>query len=674
MLIRALARALALASVAVSVAACEYSPTTVDRTLAYNQAIAESTNDLFLLNAVRAFQRQPTYYTRNTTNTSTGTVTPTISGVLPWGGTPTKSIATATSTNPIGLATGFGTVVTATKSVTQAALNLTSSLTGTTSNQLTLTNTDDQPSMQGLLTTVTLQQIANYLNEGFSPQELYLLYLSNISVPKKIVDNLPNAVAETCAVDYGQASYNPSSYCQYFFGPWTDTDYTRHAPEPAPVKGKYMHAHNMDPGCFVTEPPADKPISDVNPISSLPPEISANIHLARALKDAIAKDKDILDKAKSQLAPLTAKQLALVQLQHRHFEEELAITLVRLKTLLKSGGYPDNIASATNGDTDASSVLITYVNDPAASEEPPIPFSGAPRIHSKQGFTCFKQVLTALLALGLNPASSSPEQLLYSLPLASAQTNSRYFADLTTQKFDIAIDSGQVGVCQKASDLSLTYTSDDYINGIFGFDESILLGADQPSAPLTNHGLTAILVKQSKSPNAIKLDALKHVPAKTDCASALKSKRDDEAKVTAKSDDDAPSIGFTPRSLEAMVYYLGQIIRSKYPPENTVAPKEVTFWNFANMDDAYEEELFDVKRGNPGLGAVSTATAESGSYFVPKLCPDGEPARHAFGRCSPEYPNHASAQILTMLNQLWGLNKTQATAPIVAPVTVINPG
>ena len=88
--------------------------------------------------------------------------------------------------------------------------------------------------------------------------------------------------------------------------------------------------------------------------------------------------------------------------------------------------------------------------------------------------------------------------------------------------------------------------------------------------------------------------------------------------------------------------------------------------------EIYDEQIFHVEKGSPSDGAIAVASSNGDTFYVPRLCP-GLPTNRK-DVCSYEYPDHASAQVLTLLNQLWGLNKTQATAPIVAPVTVINPG
>ena len=57
----------------------------LDRTVAYNRAVANSTNQVLLLNVVRASQRLPTYYTRLEGDASSLGLTPNASLSLPLG-------------------------------------------------------------------------------------------------------------------------------------------------------------------------------------------------------------------------------------------------------------------------------------------------------------------------------------------------------------------------------------------------------------------------------------------------------------------------------------------------------------------------------------------------------------------------------------------------------------
>jgi hypothetical protein len=671
MLIRAFARTVALAAVAVSVAACEYSPSTVDRTLAYNNAISQSTNDLFLLNALRAYQRNPTYYTRNQADTTTSTITPSISGSGPLGSTTTLATAAATNSNPIGIPSGFFNTTTVTKTLTQAARSLAGSLTGTEQNQLTLTNLDDQPSMQGLLTPVTLQQVSNYLNEGYSPQELYFLYLQNITLSKDIVDRLPNAIAEYCAYKLGDLAYSPSSYCQYFFGSNADTTM------------EWCASNPQDRDSIVCKLACQQVA--VNPLScgSVTP-----IDVNPGLKDRVIHRPAIVT---NEPAVGTATTPSEDSAPKWMFTQN-AINSKGFDAFCFDGKTISTKPADLTPPAKAKSRNLTYINDPASNR----PKDKTAELHS---FYCFKQVLTALLALDFRP-TDSPQNALYRLPLENATRNPRYLADLSQQGFDVVIGKGNVvGVCKKPDGLSLTFAVDDWIkllipelkaasggnaNGEKGSEISVLTrdsGQDtnEPSATDASKNACVTALRKLKDESVGFVEPPPAEPAtSTKDSKKRKALTKSEEKKDKDTEDDGAKVSYTPRSLEAMVYFLGEIIREKYPDGDSENADEVTFWNAGDVAHPYEEELFDVKKGSAADGAISVATSEAGTFYVPKLCPDDEKNNprhpHEFGGCNAEYPNHASAQILTVLNQLWGLNKTQATAPVIAPVTVINPG
>src|ERR1700733_14296753 len=77
--------ALALLVALLPCAACEYAPDMLDRTVAYNRTVANSTNQVLLLNVVRASERLPTHYPRREGDASPLPLTPNPSLSLPLG-------------------------------------------------------------------------------------------------------------------------------------------------------------------------------------------------------------------------------------------------------------------------------------------------------------------------------------------------------------------------------------------------------------------------------------------------------------------------------------------------------------------------------------------------------------------------------------------------------------
>jgi hypothetical protein len=532
--------------------ACQYSPDTAQRTISYNVGIAQSTNNMFLLNALRSAERQPTYYTRNQSNTTSSTFNPSITSMIPNG----RSFATTTAdqeSSGLAMPTGFPSVKTATVLATAAAITVAPTLSMTETNQLSLTNLDDQQSMQGLMTPVSMQQIKNYVANRFSPEELLLLYVDHISMPRGVWDNLLNAAQEHCV----QIATIQNLYCAYVL---TELSRDPNAPE-----SKVQH---LNPACFD-----------------------------------------------------------------------------------RSGGLKSEPIKHPNGENE----LVTFVNDPAVAWQP-----ADTSLQQVRSFACLHQVLRVLLALELDFADDPPKAQ-YRLSIDMIKNNPRYLSDLAQQKLIFAEpfkqelsgkrqlssntsptghDSTQFGVCKPSDDMHFALTDDSYVQGLFA------------EALLTDR---QILVH---NPTFRSKDTK---PDSSDCATAVTNW---ESGV--KTPD--PLIKITPRSLEAMVYFLGEIIRhDHFAPPSKDERATVLAWSAPDQGYLYEQTLFDVEKGLPPRDAIAFAVDTTGLYYVPSPC-GGRRANYA--GCTMEYPGHTSGQVLTMVNQLWGLNKTVATAPVIPTVVV----
>ena len=575
---------LVLCVVSILIGACQYSPGIEDRTLEYNRAIAGSTNALFLLNALRASDREPTYYTRNQSNTATGTVTPTISSTFPWGSTPTLTKTIAVSSGAVGATTGFTTVNTVARALARSALTLTPSLTETSQNQLTLANLDDQPSMNGLLSPVSTQIMFEFGREGYNLEELLLLFISGIDIPVSTLQNIPYALKLHC-------KQNPNYYCDYF----------------ASLEEKQPHSN----ACFYGK------------------TTTALVDLV----DAADIETRILRARKSDQAP-----------------------------------------------------NVWLRNDPALDEN----LNGTVE-HDTKTFTCFHIVLRALLALDLKQTSSKSHEALYRLPAEWLKSNPRYFADLTQQGLEVAsAPSGkrtpdEIGVCKSADTFSFAIGSENNVRAALGLFKVDKYGHPEDSTEYKPNACASASTI-SKEPQ-IEIEAGISTPGnkksksgQVDCASkvACWGFTDDGASEPAK-------IILEPRSLEGMVYFIGQIIRRTRLKESGRDPalRDLPGVLFLNPADTptyapYEEELFRVDTKAPISGSIVSVEYKDNTYYIPDLC---EPSKDSQtvkiqpieALCQQELPYHASPQILTVLNQIWGLNKSAATLPVAPTVTVITP-
>jgi len=152
------------------VAGCAYSPGLVDRAVAFNKAVASSTNELLLLNALRARERLPTYYTRVASDSANTTIQPTASLAIPFGpGSVQKGFSSQFN---IGMAT---------------------------QSQLSMQNLDDQKFMRGVLTPVPVDVLSFYLQQGWPPELVLMTTVSRITVPKDAMEPLMTAFEDQCA-------------------------------------------------------------------------------------------------------------------------------------------------------------------------------------------------------------------------------------------------------------------------------------------------------------------------------------------------------------------------------------------------------------------------------------------------------------------------------------------
>jgi hypothetical protein len=132
---------------------------------------------------------------------------------------------------------------------------------------------------------------------------------------------------------------------------------------------------------------------------------------------------------------------------------------------------------------------------------------------------------------------------------------------------------------------------------------------------------------------------------------------------------DAMKIDLSVRAFEGVVYYLGEVVRAEttdlkpthgydgyYP---TIVAR--TRWGEHSQSN---EPLFVVKKGS-GSGEVAIAVKDDkgNNYWIPGFCTEFDNRFPVPDNCATEYPNHESLTVLTLLNQLWGLQKEPSVAP-----------
>ncbi len=172
MRIRGLVRALAAASAVLLLAACQSQLSMEGQTIAYNKAIADSTNEFFLLNALRARDRFPIYYSRTTGENAAAGISPGVTvGLSSWAITPVASVG------------------------------------GSVQNQLSLANLDDQKFMRGVLTPVPLSTLEFYFGQGWPKEVLLMMFIKKITVGKDLVHTMAEQFDAACAASNQKADY-----------------------------------------------------------------------------------------------------------------------------------------------------------------------------------------------------------------------------------------------------------------------------------------------------------------------------------------------------------------------------------------------------------------------------------------------------------------------------------
>ncbi|MBL6936228.1 MAG: hypothetical protein ISS15_13765 [Alphaproteobacteria bacterium] len=163
---RVLSRVLPILATAVALAACQYSPDIPTRAVDYNHGVARATNEILLLNIVRAAERTPRYFTRLGTNSAQNGV---------------NSGATATLPFPN---VGNGSVVV--------------SGGGSSANTFTLENLDDKKYHDGSMQPIAISTIATLWSQGIQTDLLGMMFMNSISLPKAALPILREVLHRYC--------------------------------------------------------------------------------------------------------------------------------------------------------------------------------------------------------------------------------------------------------------------------------------------------------------------------------------------------------------------------------------------------------------------------------------------------------------------------------------------
>ena len=527
------------AAIAVVAAGCQANGMR-DQTIAYNEAIANSTNQFFLLNVLRARDRYPIYYTRNTGDSAARSATPGLTLAL------------------------------------DAAQNFTPSLTAsaTGGHTVSLVNLDDQKSMRGALTPVPLSVLDGYLGQGWPREVLLMMFIKRIEIDKKLAGELVWQFKWRCGRD---ANTRPPDY----------------EVDPRATELAYC--------------------ADTLPVN--PPQVSPVDTL----------ETGCLNGNQEQGKPVQ---------------------------------YP---APNVPGD---NYVFDNYPPDPKQLE-------------------CFQAMLRVLIGLGLAPSSGAKYSLIApSLPDSSV-SNLKGLGDAITAKLSISQrENGRYAACTK-SDLS-GFTLDPALTGDDDLCTQVRTAESRYAArrvqsdqrTLLDSAITAgfqdalrevvasepVNVTSTKSVSILGPALPKSCAEQAEHDTVCVPKRKAFCKV--HKDDSLckePTFQFTTRSLDSMIYYLGESLRAK-PGDATDPCQGLSIWVHGSDPTRLRcVKLFEATNAGVSQGGLVNVNYRGDNWTIP-ACPDSQ---------VPDGCPH-SPQVLSLLNQIWGLQKEAAEAPTVPVVSVIN--
>jgi len=160
-------RILAVAAALLGLTACQYSPDIPTRAIDYNRSVARATNQILLMNIMRASDREPRYFTRLGTNSAQNGITGGFTATLPF------------------------------PDVTRGSAGIAGA--GSSANTFTLENLDDKKYQDGAMQPVAASTLRDLWLQGIQPDILGLLFFNAVSIPKAELPILRETIDTFCA-------------------------------------------------------------------------------------------------------------------------------------------------------------------------------------------------------------------------------------------------------------------------------------------------------------------------------------------------------------------------------------------------------------------------------------------------------------------------------------------
>jgi hypothetical protein len=378
-----------------------------------------------------------------------------------------------------------------------------------------------------------------------------------------------------------------------------------------------------------------------------------------------------------------------------------------------SGDGPSLVECMPDGvKENATIAAVDFMNDPAHIIDNP---------NAKEP-ACFETAVLDLLILGITVNSKPNDsykfvdgpisQKLATDPHFRAQVIQQGYTVLPAVMSDDSLAKDQFVVCQKSDaggDFVLTFPAPT-------------ASTTKPSLPRQRHNRRqpAGGIAPLASANVVSMAGHEEGPAQRALDADLREHTDSGAPIvkvnaverkcqpdTKAAGDGTPlsqfllnprKIEFTSRSFEAMVYYLGEVARAEMEYEGQSAtsaasageaprPALVRVMGRPGRQNYYWDTMFLIsKRLSSDDVAVSVRDDAASilgvedvseyAYAIPKPCVTGhrpftEPLTNRQKPCSLQHPDNESLVVLTLLNQIWGLQKEQTATP--PPAVIIAP-
>jgi hypothetical protein len=536
---------------------CSYSPETLDRTLAYNEAVSQSNNDILLYNIIQASQRYPTQYSRLEGNTAITTLTPQLQLTAP---------LSHSSQIQYGAAGAL-----ATAQITNAAASFVPQLQATVTNQLQLQSLDDQKYIAGMMTPIKPSYYQYFQNAGWTPETVGLMFIESIDIDAVGMKLVHDKASSRCdqKLDYlGTELCNGikqpiSTLC--WGAKWAPSD------------------------------PDGNTCTRIGSLSDLRP-------------DGTRVDVSSTTFLDYCLAPGTDR---------------------------------------------------TFLNNPAL-----------PSTNGLPGTACFETALRALIVLGLEvsdkPAKQKMSVVETGIP-ATLRRDPGFVSTLLTNGLTTAdIGNGKIAICKSSQAPVAGGTSNASSPSSAppaGSVQSSDSDFDVKQLP-TAKGVTGLPEVQCKAAyDAINAPETIHSEDKSIISGSVPNGYLKD--VHSENSEGTPyKIAISRRSTEGMIYYLGEMARVETSSSSG---------SVARSAEMYAKEgvpLFLVRRGPPPRSELISAQFGGATYYIPSPCLEENCSERpdAF-----EMPLHRSHDVLTLVEQMWGLQKEASAIPAAPAVTVINP-